>query len=485
MAAETFVSLTKKYPTSKLLPIAFGRAAENYVKIKKYVPAAEVMELAGSVVKDTAFAIGSFAKASEYYKEAGNDTKSGDALCLAYKYYPTAANTPTALYNAGLAYEKAKNYQRAIDVYTILGTKYLETEFASEGFYSIGYCYQKMERKADMARAFVDYANKFPEPRQKQINALLMATEAFIDLKQITDAETNVSMAIKVYDKFGKKSEIPAESGAKCYYIFGELNRAKVEAIKLVGANPAAVKRQLELKVKALKPVLESYTEAIKVGIEEWTFKSTYAIGMTYVNFASDLRNQQLFGSRDEKLAAKIQLVSGLEQYYSRAQEKLGWNIETAQKQGISNEFVRRSEIAFMEMGYRKGRLLEEVGEIFRDAPIPEGMTEEENQAYRDALDEKYLTALDAALPKFEEALNLGKTMGISKNVWVDSTRTRIEYIDPTSEAMAIVFEERSAAQAIDAEEKISRLSEIENIAKRLKLEEEEKIAQYKAKLSK
>ncbi len=511
-AAETFVALAKQFPASKLIPQAYGRAGENYVKLNKFTEAATVMELAGSTIKDTAFAIGALAKAAEYYKTAGNDTKSGDAFYLAYKLYPTAVNTPTALYNAGLAYEKAKNFQRAIDVYTILGTKYTETEFAAEGYYSIGYCYQKMERKSDMANAFVDYANKFPEPRQKQINAYLLATEAFIELKQISAAETNVSLAIKVYEKYAKKDELSSDIGAKSYYIFGELNRAKVEAIKLVGANPAAVKKQLDIKVKALKPVLESYAEAIKMGIEEWTFKSTYAIGMTYVNFASDLRDQQLFGSRDEKLAAKIQLVSGLEQYYSRAQEKLGWNIETAQKQGISNEYVRKSEIAYMEMGYRKGRLLEEVGEIFRDAPIPDGLTADEEQEYRDALDEKYLTALDAALPKFEEALNTAKAIGISRNVWVDSVKSRIEYIDPTSEAMTIQFEtineEQRVTNSVEAEvqrgleqalsnisavmssgsddsEKLAKLTEIENVAKRSILDEEEKIAKAKEQLTK
>lgn len=518
-AANVFAELPRRFAESELAMRSFGRAGEDYVKAGMYTEAGTIMETAAKNVSDTAFAIGSLAKSAEYFKEAGNLPKSADMFYLAYQMFPAAENTPLALYNAGLGYEEAKLFEKAIEVYQILGNKYPENSFASEGVYSIGFCYQEMDEQQKMADAFVYYADKFPTDRPKQINALLLATEAYQEMEQLEDAEAYVSLAIDVFERYQERDAISASVGAKGYYIYGELNRRKLENIKLTGNSPAAVQSRLDTKVEALGPVLESYAEAIKLGVEEWTFKSTYSIGMVYVNFAGDLRAQKLFGSREEQIAAKIGLVSGLEQYYVKAQEKLAWNISTAEQQGISNEYVRLSEVAFMEMGYRKGRLLEEVGEIFRDAPIPSGLTADEEMYYREALDEKYYMALDAALPKYEEAMQYGVEMHVGRNEWSDSTLERIEYIDPTSMMMTIdldaekeaylvasgkalgTIEEQIAAQVkreldlaladiaavvnsdMSVDDKIARLQSLEMTAMRSITEEDILISKYKETL--
>jgi len=447
-AANTFAELPIKFPDSELQLTAFGRSGEDYVKANDYIKAAEVMHLASTTVSDTAFAIGSLAKSAEYYEEAGDLEKAGDMYYNAYKMFRTAENTPVALYNAGRKYEEAKLFEQAIEVYQILGAEYPEHNLSSQGIYSVGFCYEEMGDMQKMADAFVHYADAFPTNRPNQIEALLRATEAYQELDQLQKAETYVSLAIDVFDRYHESDAISSSKGAKAYYIYGNLNQKKMEAIVLDGNSPARVQAQLDSKLESLGPILESYANAIQLGVEEWTFKSTYAIGMVYVSLAEGLRNQRLFGSNEEQIAAKIGLVGGLEQYYVNAQEKLAWNIEKAQADGISNESVRLSEITFMEMGYRKGRLLEEVGEIFRDAPIPGGLTEDEEMMYSDALYDKYLMALDAALPKYEEALQFGLDLHIGNNVWVDSIKEHITYIDPTSMMVDVDLDAEKAAYA-------------------------------------
>ncbi len=518
-AANTFAELPIKFQNSELELTAFGRAGEDYVKGNDYIKAAEVMHLASTTVSDTAFAIGSLAKSAEYYEEAGNLEKAGDMYYNAYKMFRTAENTPVALYNAGRKYEEAKLFEQAIEVYKILGAEYPEHNLSSQGIYSVGFCYEEMGESQKMADAFVHYADAFPTNRPNQIEALLRATEAYQELGMLQKAETYVSLAIDVFDRYHERDAISTSKGAKAYYIYGNLNQKKMEAIALDGNSPARVQAQLDTKVESLGPVLESYASAIQLGVEEWTFKSTYAIGMAYVNFAENLRNQRLFGSAEEQIAAKIGLVGGLEQYYVKAQDRLAWNIQKAQQDGISNESVRLSEITFMEMGYRKGRLLEEVGEIFRDAPIPGGLTEDEEMMYSDALYEKYLMSLDAALPKYEEALQHGIDLHIGNNDWVDSIKEHIVYIDPTSMMSEVdldaekatyattsglgtqTIEQQIAAQVqrelqlalaniaaivesdMEVDEKIARLQSLEMTAKRQIDEEDVKIDEFKAVL--
>jgi tetratricopeptide (TPR) repeat protein len=514
-AAIAFKQLTQKFPKSTLVEKSFVRASENYEKQNKWSEAAAIMELAAAQIKKADFAIPSLSKASQFYTKAKMDEKSADMYFLAYKNYPTDTRTPTALYNAGLGYEKAKNFNRAIEVYKILASKYAESEFASAGYYSIGFCYKKMEKQPEMAAAFVDYSQKFTEDRPKQINALLLATEAYQDMNNDAKAESSVLMATKIFDKYQKKAAIAPVVGAKAYFILGELNRKKLEKIQLNGKNASAVKKQLDSKVDALKPVLESYAEAMKQQVQEWTVRSTYSVAAVYVDFAKSIKNQRIFGSDDQKLAAKIGIVAGLDKYYDKAIEKLVWVVQIAQEQGFTNDYVVKSEESLMEMGFRKGRLLEEVGEIFRDAPIPKGMTEDDQMAYREILDEKYFTALDAALPKYEEALKGAKSLHIGHNSWVDSIKSRIEYIDPMSEMMAIDLDAEKAksgivdakaltaaeqvdkdladalaeimsvynSEELDAATKIARLANIESDAKRAIMEEEELISDYKSQL--
>ncbi len=184
-----------------------------------------------------------------------------------------------------------------------------------------------------------------------------------------------------------------------------------------------------------------------------------------------------------------------------------------------------------MRLGFRTGYLFEEIGLVFKKAPIPRGMSKEDIQVYKDVLEEKYLEALDAALPKYEQAIYAAKELGIVQNAWLDSIKARVSYINPSSKALAIQITERPprtaaevasatgsspggssgqtaptpsvissaggdnvlaqalqrinniVAMNIAASEKIAQLRSIENEANREITSEEETIEDYKEKL--
>jgi transcription initiation factor TFIIIB Brf1 subunit/transcription initiation factor TFIIB len=96
-----------------------------------------------------------------------------------------------------------------------------------------------------------------------------------------------------------------------------------------------------------------------------------------------------------------------------------------------------------MEMAYRRGRIYEEIGEMFRDAPIPKGLPEEDAQVYRDVLEEKYLEALDAALPKYEAAIRQISALGVDGK-WLTRIKERVKFINPMSEALKVQVADRT-----------------------------------------
>ncbi len=493
LAAATFKELGDKFPKSNLREKAYVRAAKDYEKKKMWVDAAKTYELAASKITKAEFAIPSLSSAAEKYKEVKNYKNAAIAYETVFKRYPTDKNTPLSLYNAGLYYEKAKMYQDAIRLYTVLGDKYPESEYAGEGFYAIGFCYEKLKDNLKMAQAFTAYSQKFTVNRSKQVTALVRASEAYKKMNKLPDALKNAEMAVAVYDKFSKKHSIDPVAASKAYYTIGRIKHDQFNAIALTGKNVKQVELKLKEKTKALEPVLKAYAKVIEVGVSDWTLKATYMIGVSFVDFANATENQKLFGNEAQQVASKIRIISSLEKYYIKAQEKFYWNINTAYEQNIKDKWVDKSIDAYMKMAYKKGRLFERIGEIFKNAPVPKGMPKEDEMAYRDVLEEKYLEALDAALPKYEEGIYAAKELGIVNSQWLDSIKAKIEFINPSSKALAVqivartpkVTQTASASSSTAgtvtnnrAQELLKRaLARIENIMA-LKISQEEKISQ-------
>ena len=456
LAAETFKLLGEKFPKSTLIEKSFVRAAKNYEKKKMWVEAAKTYEIAAAKVPKSEFAIPSLSAAADNYKKVKDYKSAANAYETVFKRYPTDKNTPVALYSAGYTYEKGKLYNDAIRLYSLLSTKFPESSDASEGFYSIGFCYEKLKDPLNMAKAFTNYAKKFTVNRSKQVTSLARAAKAYKKLGKNKEALANEQMAVAIYEKFKKKHAIDLVAVSEAYYAIARDYHEKFNKIALTGKYEKNVATKLKEKTKALEPVLKTYAKVIEVGVSEWTLKATYMIGVSFVDFARAYENQKLFGSSAQKVASKIKIISGLEKYYIKAQEKFYWNIDIAYQQGLKGKWVNKSTDAYMKMAYEKGKLFEKIGDIFRNAPIPKSLSKADKMAYKDVLEEKYLEALDAALPKYEEGVYAAKELGIVKSVWLDSIKAKIDYINPASKALAVQIVPR-APKVVEASKTASK----------------------------
>jgi len=444
LAAMTFKEMGDKFPKSKLLEKGYVRAAENYKKLNEWRKAAEAYELGAVKVPKADFAIPSLSSAADCYKEAAMFEKAGETYEMILQRYPTDKRVPMAIYNGGLLYEKAKKYPKAIELYTVLSTKYTDSEYGAEGAFSVGECYEKMNDYPATAKAFTNYANTFPDNKSKQIVGFSRAAEAYTKMGNYNDAEKNAQYALDIYEKNRQKGDIDAVAASKAFFVIGGIREGQLKELKLTGGNEKDVNQKLKDKTKILESALKAYAKAIEMGIGEWTIRSTYQIGNCFVTFATDLKNQSLFGNQDQKTASKIKIISDLEKYYEKAMEKFHWNINTAYEQNIKNEWVDLSKKELMRMAYLRGRLYEEIGEIFKNAPIPRDMDPEEKEMYKDVLEEKYLQALDQALPKYEEGIAIAQELGIVGTAYVDSVKARIKFINPSSDKINIEIQERA-----------------------------------------
>ncbi|MBN1604362.1 MAG: tetratricopeptide repeat protein [Chitinispirillaceae bacterium] len=442
MAALVLEELPGKFPKSTLKEKAFLRAAENYKSAEQWEKAAQVYQTAANNITNAEFAIPSLSSASECYQKVNQFDMAGKMFEMIYERYNNDPKTPQALYNAGLIFEKGKLYPNAINVYDILAKRFEQSEYAAEAFFSIGLCYEKMEQHDNMAKVFSEYAQKFAGDRFKQVQALVKAADAYFNMKNYAQAKINYGMATSIYEKFKKEADIDVASIATAYYRLGEISYMDFQRISLTTKNERAMKDLIKNKTKALEEPAKQYAKAIELGIAEWTVRSTFMIGMGFVDMAEAVANQSLFGSAEQRIASRIRILSSLDKYYEKAQEYFFKNIDWAHTQNIKGEYVEKSIDRFMEMLYKRGWIMEQVGVEFASAPIPRGLSPEEVEAFRGLLEEKKLEAMDMALPKYEDGIRAAKELGIANSEWVAKIKGRIQEINPTSEMLSVQIDE-------------------------------------------
>ena len=438
-ASATFQELAQKFPQSTLRENAFIRAADGYKKVEKWDKAAAVYQAAALSITKPEYAIPSLSYAAEAYQKVNDFENAGKMFEMVFERYSKDPKTAQALYNAGLIYEKGKGklFEKAVRAYTVLTQNFPQSEYAAEAYFSIGLCYEKMGKNVEMAGVFSDFARKYENDKYKQVEALTKAGDAYFNLNDLKEAQKDYDLAIAVYEKFKGKTDIDVALIAKAYYMEGEILYKVFSNISLLG-NVKQVKENLKDKEKALKDAAGPYAKAIEVGVEEWTVRSTYKIGLSFVDFADAIENQSIEGSTEQKMAAKIKILMGLDKYYTGAMKYFQKNIEWAYDQNISGDYVTKSMDMFMKMLFLRANSIEKVGVILKASPIPRDLSPDEKKSYKEVLEEKALEAMDKALPLYEEAVKTAAQLGIAKSEWLDKARDRIKEIQPNSEALNI-----------------------------------------------
>jgi len=452
-AAEAFREFSQNFTKSELRENSYIRAAEDYTKTGMLDSAASVyLEASSAIANKPDFSIPCLSKASDAYQKINNLDKAGYMYELVFERYPQDVKAPQALNNAGLLYEKGKAYEKAIRVYTLLTKNYPQSEFTLDAAFAIGLCYEKMGKNAEMAEVFVAFARTYVSDPYKQIEALVKAGDAYNNLGNYKEAQKDYELAVLVYEKYKGKTDINIASVAKAYFMQGEIRYKAYAAIGLQGT-VKQVKENLKLKEKALNEAAAPYKKAIEVGVEEWTLRATYKLGLSFVDFADAIESQSIEGTTDQKIAARVTIYMGLDKYYTGAMKFFEKNIEWAYTQNISGEYVSKSLDMYMKMLFMRANSIEKVGIILKTSPVPKDLAPDEQQSYRELLEEKSLEAMDKALPLYENAVKEAAQLGIADNQWLDKVLSRIREINPASEALAIqiqphVFKQQPVASA-------------------------------------
>ena len=447
-AARIFREFPTRFPRHELLQRAFVRSGENFAKAGMFVEAGEVMRTGAQTVNQPEFSIGALGVAAGYFRSAGRLETVGDMYFEIFRMFPTDEQAPQALYNSGLAFEEAKNFTRAIEVYSILGTRYVDSEFAPSGYFSIGLAYEQMGDLVKMAEAFVSYARRFTSNRDSQIKALNRAGGAFRDLGRTAEAEENFLLATQIFARFRESDALSNEDGAVAFFNLAEIYRARFQQLTLTGRAQRDVEAASRRKQEAFQQLAETYMNAAGLAIAEWTIRSIHSVGLASKSYAEAVRNQSLFGNNDVQTGARIQILSGtIHEFYDEAIGNFARAVQFAREAGIAASFVSDAETDLTQAWFMKGNSFQEAGTMIRNTAIPAGLDEEEEMAFIDMVEEFYLNFVQQALPVFVNSIDNITALFIGRNEWTDSIQGRIQLLAAELQVAGFSFGELSQGE--------------------------------------
>ncbi len=263
----------------------------------------------------------------------------------------------------------------------------------------------------------------------QDIPALVKSGNARLKMNQEAQAEKCYRSAVGIYKKSAKESVPYISDVAEAYCRIGDIYYTKYLKIDINGIDANAVREKLMQKNQALEIPAENFGNAISIATARWTIYATYMIGTSFVDMATAIERQPLFGNAAQQVASKIKLRSSLEKYYNKANTYYKKNIDWSRTQNIKDEYIDSSMNRSVEMTYRLGDNMEEVGRLLKNAPMPSNLSESEKNAFALALEHKWLEARKAALPYYKQAVQAASDLGITQSSWLNMALLRISDI--------------------------------------------------------
>ncbi|HEX9244403.1 MAG TPA: tetratricopeptide repeat protein [Anaeromyxobacter sp.] len=244
------------------------------------------------------FAIGTAAfGASDFARAATAFSRLADL-------FPRSRHEPTALFDAGLAFERLEEWRLAVERFRTLATRY-EGPDAIEAAFRIAECQYHLHELAD-ARATLDaLLRREGLPPTERIRALAQRGILELEEGRPEDAERSLRLAVTEFRATGDQERLDEYYAAQAQYYLGEVYRGWFRALPLDPSkgDEAALQKDLEQKAEMLLSAQGHYLRAIRMGNDRWAVASGFRIGELYDALRSDLLDAPLPPGLDDEHA--------------------------------------------------------------------------------------------------------------------------------------------------------------------------------------
>ena len=406
-AVRLWGQLLEKYPNSQyattagdLILDSFNRA-QDYGNIERWarrLKSAPSFQAASAQTRLDGLILQSVFKLGEQLALRGDHAGAASAYFRAAEEFPRDTRTRQAYFNAGVERQRAGDLAGAAEAYDRLIERHPGSTEGALGAWTAAQMYESIAQFRDAARYYEQYAEKFPQGEKAQdalYNAVLLRVTA-------GDDEEAVEAGQKFLQRYPRATEADDvtffigrahEAGerwteaANTYREFIRRTRnndRKVEAQTRLG--------QVLLRADNAREADRAFDAAVQLGRRN---QASLEQGLYYAAQARYLQGDVVLR---EFLALRFEGdVAGLRARLDRKKELL------QRAAAVYSDVVlfRVSEWVTAAL-FQIGHIFEDFAESLRNAPVPEGLNEEETQSYQDQISMAVVPIEERALEAYE-----------------------------------------------------------------------------------
>jgi len=288
LSAAVLACASVRTPPAPASPAAPASAAPKAAEIS--FPPEEVkvsraeLELAGKNDEEL-LAIGTAAY------EAGDHRRAAAAFARLADLFPASRHEATALFDAGLAYERLEEWRLALERFRTLERRY-DGPDSLEASFKAAECLYHLHELGD-ARARLDaLAGRQGLAPADRIRALAERGVVELEEGKAEDAERSFRLALSAWQAASESERLDAYYPSQAQFYLGETYRGWFRALPLdpSSGDEEKLRQDLEHKAEMLLSAQGHYLRAIRMGDDRWAVAAGFRIGELY----DELRRQLL-----------------------------------------------------------------------------------------------------------------------------------------------------------------------------------------------
>ncbi len=313
------------------------------------------------------FAGGTAGYAAEDYRKA---TRYFGRLA---DFHPNSQHRRAALYNAGLAHERLKEWEHAYIRFSELSDPQKGTGDALDAAFRIAETLYHMDRFEDCASVLQVIADRTDLSMNRRLEAQVQNGICILESGQTQPAENSLRRALSMWNGLTNKDDVDDYFPAQAQFFLGEIYRLHYETVQLdpeKGTDQLA--KDLEYKAELLLSAQGHYLRAIRIGNGHWATAAGSQIGGLYESLYDHMVNSPAPAelSAEEAEVYRQELRKKIRVLISKSINIYERTLETAERIGAHSAFVDRTRESLKKM---KDLLL-------ADAQREEEAAEEEKQ---------------------------------------------------------------------------------------------------------
>ncbi|GEM_PF-2583667 len=376
----------------KILSGALFKKAKNLEKEKEYIRAAETYLKLAEKYPEAEFADKAIYNAGLLYDKSGNYFKAIRTFQKLAEKYPRSRYAPLGLFLAATIYEKILDFLSAADLYIQVFTKYPHFKRAPDALYNAAVWYEKWGDTRKAAELYLKYVKTFP--KRKDVGMVLFFAA----------------------DNFYKSGDYKKAEALFRWYIRARYKKFRLDALYKFAQCEKKLKKW-KTYYKTLRQIIKEYYKLKKAGkpvIPDYAAEAEFQFAM-------------LVYKKYERIKLKLPM--------KRMKRLLKYKAAMLKKAiAAMTKVIKFASPTWTTAAlYYIGAAYKHFANTLYNAPVPAHLTPEEEDIYRQTLEEQAYPIEDKATEAFTKLLDVARKLKI-ENEWTQKAR---EYLAQFNEEYA------------------------------------------------